>query len=123
MIVLLCLLRSLGVNIFAILNVYDVDPCTTTFGKSLLNCVRCVLKMFLCACVPCMLTCLRALRAYVLMCLHALRAYALTCLRALRAYVLTCLCALHAYVLTCLRPLHAYALTCQRVLRVYVLTY
>ena len=48
--------------------------------------------------------------------------YVLTCQCALRAYALTWLRALGAYVLTCQRALRAYGLTCQRVLRAYVLT-
>ena len=67
------------------------------------------------------LTCLRALPAYVLTCQCALRAYVLTCQRALHAYVLTCQRVLRAYVLTCQRVLRAYVLTCQRALRAYVL--
>ena len=46
----------------------------------------------------------------------------LTCKRALCAYVLTCKHPLRADVLTCQRALGAYVLTCQRVLRARVLT-
>ena len=63
-----------------------------------------------------MLTCQRALRAYVLTCQRVLRAYVLTCQRALRAYVLTCQRVLHAYVLTCQRALRAYVLKCRHAL-------
>ena len=58
------------------------------------------------------LTCQRALRAYVLTFQCTLGAYVLTCQRALRAYMLTCQRALRAYVLTCQRGLRAYVLTC-----------
>ena len=37
----------------------------------------------------------------------------LTCQRALHAYLLTCQCALHTHVLMYQRALHAYVLTCQ----------
>ena len=80
---------------------------------SLLNCVPCVLKTCPAFFV---LTCQRALYAYVLT-QRALRAYVLTCQRALCAHVPTCLgClrALRAYVLTYQRSLRDYLLTCQR---------
>ena len=54
-------------------------------------------------CVPYVLTCQRALRAYVPRCQRALRAHVLTCFACLRGYVLTCLACLHAHVPTCLR--------------------
>ena len=58
---------------------------------------------------------LRALRAKnVLTCQRALRAYVLTCQHVLRAHVLTWQPALHAYVFTCQRALRAYVITCQR---------
>ena len=47
----------------------------------------------------------------------------LSCLRAVRAYVLTCptcLCALRAYVPSCLKLIRAYVSTCLKLLRVYV---
>ena len=70
------------------------------------------------------LTCQRALRAYVLTCQRAFCAYVLTCQRALRASVLPCqllcvlacqlaLCALRADVPTCLAcfaRLHAHVI-------------
>ena len=64
-----------------------------------------------------MLTCQRALCAYVLTCQCVLRAYVLTCQCALRAYVLTCQGALRACVLTCQHALRAYVLKCQHALR------
>ena len=60
------------------------------------------------------LTCQRALRAYVLTCIRALCAYLLTCQRALRAYVFTYQCVFCAYVLTCQCALHAYVLMSKR---------
>ena len=67
---------------------------------------------------------LHALRAKdVLTCQRALRAYVITCQRALCAYMFTCQCVLHAYVLTCQLSLHAYVLTCQRALSACMLTY
>ena len=46
----------------------------------------------------------------------------LTCQRALCAYVSTCQCALCAYVPTCQRDFRACVFTCQSALRAYVLT-
>ena len=74
-------------------------------------------------CVPCVLTCQRALRAFVLTCQRVLRTYVLTCQRALSTYVLTCRHLLRAYVLTWQRALRAYMLMFQRALRAYVLTF
>ena len=66
------------------------------------------------------LTCQRALRAYLPTCLTCLRAHVPTCLACLRANVscvLTRQRALRAYMLTCQRALRAYVLKCQRALR------
>ena len=82
-----------------------------------------------------LLTCQRALRAYVLMYQRVMHAYVFMCLAWLRAHVLTCFtcsranvfCAyvltyqrvLRAYVLTC-QFLHALVLVCQRALSAYI---
>ena len=58
--------------------------------------------------VLCVLTCQRALRAYVLTCSRANVPCVLTSQRALRAYVLKCQHALRAYVLKYQRALCAY---------------
>ena len=52
-----------------------------------------------------MLTCQRALRAYVHTCQRALRVYVLMCQRSLRAYVLTRLAYLRAHCQRALRAL------------------
>ena len=67
------------------------------------------------------LTCQRALRAYVFMCQCALRASVLTYQRALNVYVLACQC---ARVLTCssANVLCAYVFISERVLCALVLT-
>ena len=67
---------------------------------------------------------LRAVRTKkVLTCKRALRAYMLTSQQALSAYVLTCQPVLRAYVLMCQHALCAYVFNCQRVLRAHLLTY
>ena len=68
------------------------------------------------------LTCQRALRAYVVTWKRAFHAYVLTWQHTLRAYFFTCQCALRAYALTCQRALRALVFKCQHVLRAYVLT-
>ena len=59
-----------------------------------------------------MLTCQRALRAYVLTCQRAPHANVLTCLACFRAYVPTCYACLRAHLPTCLACFHANALAC-----------
>ena len=58
---------------------------------------------------------------------HVLRALRikklLTCQRALHAYVLTCQCAFRAEVLMYQSALRSHVLKCQRALRAYVITY
>ena len=90
------------------------------FYKSLLNCVRCVLKTCSRANIPCVLTCSRA---SVLTWSRANVPCVLMCSRANVPYLLTYLRALHAYVLTCQRALHAYVFRCQRALCAYVLMF
>ena len=61
-------------------------------------------KMSLLNCVPYVLACQRALRAYVptfLACLRANVSCVLTCSRALRAHVPMCLACLRGYMITC----------------------
>ena len=93
---------------------------TDFFYKSLLNCVRCVLKTCSRANIPCVLTCSRA---SVLTWSRANVPCVLMCSRANVPYLLTYLRALHAYVLTCQRALHAFVFRCQRALCAYVLMF
>ena len=79
--------------------------------------------MSLLNCVPYVLTCQRALRAFVLTCQCALRAYVLTCQRVLRAYVPKCTACLHAHVPTCLACLRARVPTYFACLRTHMSTY
>ena len=73
-----------------------------------------------------LLTCQRALHAYVLTCQCAFRAEALMYQSALRSYVLKCQRALRAYVITHQRVLRAYVPACLASLcafRTLVITY
>ena len=105
----------------------------STFPPSL-NCVPCVLKTYSCVNVPCVLTCSRALRTYVLTFLCAFACSHIhepECLAWLRAYVPTCLACLGvayqrafcAHVSECLACLRVHVPTYLACLRAHLLTY
>ena len=103
-----------------------------SFNSSLLNCVPYVLmcqralRAYMPTCLACfgahVPTCLACLRAHMPVCLACLRAQMPSCLACLRAHVPSCLAYLHAHVSMCLLCSHVHVTMCLACLHAHMIT-
>ena len=95
-----------------------IDIFSSRGRKSLLNCMCCMLKMYSCGTLFCLLACSRVNVPWVLTCSRTSASCVLTYLRALPAYRSTCSVCLRAQVptrLACSRINMSCVFTCSRV--------
>ena len=103
-----------------------IDIFSSRGRKSLLNCMCCMLKMYSCGTLFCLLACSRVNVPWVLTCSRTSASCVLTYLRALPAYRSTCSVCLRAQVptrLACSRINMSCVFTCTRALRAHVLLF